>query len=106
MNRTRLQTLILLAGLGLSVLLLSSARADSRCASLITAHCNQCHYKTRICQVLGTKSKWGWKRTMKRMIEYGARLTREEAEYLTACLAAAPAGAAHVCKDQNERGTK
>lgn len=88
--------------LALAVLLLlplAHAEADQRCASLLTARCQQCHYKTRICQALGTKWKWGWKSTVKRMKDYGAKISQEEADYLVACLAAAPKGAPHVCKD-------
>lgn len=91
---------LLLAGLMLALLVAaqaSPAAADTRCAELINTRCDQCHYKTRVCQVLGTKSRWGWKRTMKRMLAYGARLTDDERDYLVDCLAAAPKGADYVC---------
>ena len=98
--------MVALFGLGLLALLPPAARADSRCEQLINERCDQCHYKTRICQVLGTKSKWGWKRTMKRMVQYGARINKEETDYLTDCLAAAPQGADYVCKYKEQQGAK
>ncbi|HSR36215.1 MAG TPA: hypothetical protein VLL73_03460 [Desulfurivibrionaceae bacterium] len=91
----------LLIAISLAAMLLWSgtASADQRCATLITTRCEQCHYKARICQALGSKSKSEWTRTVKRMQESGAKINQEEAKYLAACLAAAPVGAPHVCKD-------
>lgn len=57
-------------------------------------------------QALGSRGSWGWKSTVKRMQKLRARITDEEAKYLAACLAAAPKGAAHVCKDNEARGTR
>lgn len=75
-----------------------SAAAEQTCKQLIDTRCESCHYKTRICQVLGKKSKWGWKRSMKRMIQYGAKLTKAEQKTLTDCLVKARPGADFVCK--------
>lgn len=96
-NATLVRALLLPALLLAGV---ATAAADQRCATLIATRCEQCHYKARICQVLGTRGKWGWGRTLKRMQTLGAKINQEEAVYLAACLAAAPKGAAHVCKDK------
>lgn len=91
----------LLVAIPLAAMLLWNgvASADQRCATLITTRCEQCHYKARICQALGSKSKSEWTRTVQRMRESGAKINQQEAKYLATCLAAAPPGAAHVCND-------
>ncbi|MEW6594621.1 MAG: hypothetical protein AB1413_07110 [Thermodesulfobacteriota bacterium] len=98
--------LLILGWMPMLLLPAAHLQADQRCATLITTRCEQCHYKTRICQVLGSRGKWGWSRTVKRMQKLGAKITDEEAKHLAACLAAAPKGAPHVCQDNESRGTK
>lgn len=56
------------------------------CASLATAKCIECHSMTRVCEKLGRKSKSRWKRTIRRMIDRGAKIDSGEAATLLDCL--------------------
>ena len=68
------------------------------CTSIVDAKCVRCHYKTRICDALGTKSVRKWKRTIKFMMKQGAGLTEEEQKKVIACLSSLPKGSDVVCK--------
>ena len=71
---------------------------DADCQSIIANKCVQCHYKTRICDALGTKSKRKWKRTIKFMVKQGAILSKAEQATVTECLSTMPKGSEMVCK--------
>ena len=77
---------------------IGKAPADAVCSSLVDAKCVRCHYKTRICDALGTKSVGNWKRTVKFMVKQGAQLTDDENNKIIACLSALPKGSDVVCK--------
>ncbi len=68
------------------------------CASIVDTKCVRCHYKTRICDALGTKSKRKWKKTINFMMKQGAGLTEEEQKKVIACLSSLPKGSEVVCK--------
>lgn len=70
----------------------------AECNTLIDTKCTKCHYKTRICNVLGTKSVGKWHRTIKFMIRQGAQLTDDERNKVVACLATMPRNSDIVCK--------
>ena len=72
--------------------------SEAVCSAIVDAKCVRCHYKTRICDALGTKSAGKWKKTLKFMIKQGAQLTVEEQNNLIACLSSLPAGSAVVCQ--------
>ena len=72
--------------------------SDAVCSSIVDAKCVRCHYKTRICDALGTKSVGNWKRTIKFMVKQGAQLSEDERNKLIACLAALPKGSDVICK--------
>ncbi|KPK27444.1 MAG: hypothetical protein AMJ61_05730 [Desulfobacterales bacterium SG8_35_2] len=74
------------------------APPDEVCKALIDAKCVKCHYKTRICDALGTKSVGKWKRTIKFMIKQGAQLTQDDQNKVIACLSSMPKGSEIVCK--------
>lgn len=67
------------------------------CGSLVNAKCTRCHYKTRICDALGTKSVSKWKQTIQFMLKQGADLTPEEQNKVVACLISLPEGSEVVC---------
>ena len=71
---------------------------DAVCSSIVDAKCVECHYKTRICDALGTKSVGNWKRTIKFMVKQGAQLTEDEKNKVIACLSSLPKGSDIVCK--------
>jgi hypothetical protein len=71
---------------------------DTVCVSLVNAKCVKCHYKTRICDALGTKSVAQWKRSIKFMIKQGAQLTEDEQNKVIACLSSLPEGSGIVCQ--------
>lgn len=71
---------------------------DELCSSIVNAKCVKCHYKTRICDALGTKSVGNWKRSVKFMVKQGAQLTEDEQKKVVACLSSLPKGSAVVCK--------
>ena len=77
---------------------IEEAPPDAVCMSIIDAKCVKCHYKTRICDALGTKSAGKWKRTINFMIKQGAQLTEDEQSKVIACLVSMPRGADAVCK--------
>ena len=54
------------------------APSEAVCSAIIDAKCVRCHYKTRICDALGTKSIRKWEKTLKFMIKQGAELTEDE----------------------------
>lgn len=84
----------------LLLLFLGAASAGGeQCADLINTRCQVCHYKSRICQVLGKKSTGQWTRTVENMIRYGAKLSDTEKNNLIDCLKSAPVGADFVCKN-------
>ena len=71
---------------------------DSVCSSIVDTKCVQCHYKTRICDALGTKSVNNWKKTIKYMQKQGAKLTEEELNKVISCLSSLPKGSDIVCR--------
>jgi hypothetical protein len=70
---------------------------DSVCSSIVDTKCVKCHYKTRICDALGTKSERKWKVTIEHMVGHGAQLTADEQVKVVACLSSLPAGSEVVC---------
>ena len=72
--------------------------AEAVCISLVDAKCVKCHYKTRICDALGTKSVGKWKQSIKFMIKQGAELSADEQVKVIACLSSLPKGADIICK--------
>lgn len=68
------------------------------CQAMINAKCVKCHYTTRICSALGTKSKRKWQRTIKFMVKQGADLSKDEQGTIVECLSAMPKGSEVVCK--------
>ena len=71
---------------------------DAVCSSLVDAKCTRCHYKTRICEALGTKSVRQWSKSIKFMIRQGAELTEDEQRKVIACLSSLPPGSEIVCR--------
>lgn len=71
---------------------------EAVCSSIVDAKCVKCHYKTRICDALGTKSVSNWRRTIKFMLKQGAQLTEEEQNKVIACLSSLPKGSGVVCQ--------
>lgn len=100
MNNSIIRVLVLLA-LIVTVqasLTCVNASAKERCETLLDTKCTSCHYLTRVCQVLGKKSKRSWKRSIKNMIRYGTKLTSEEQKILLDCLSTAPPRDKKICK--------
>lgn len=77
---------------------IGEAPTEAVCKSIVDAKCVQCHYKTRICDALGTKSVGKWKRSIKFMIKQGAQLTEDEENKVIACLSSMPRGSEIVCE--------
>ncbi|MFH1217433.1 MAG: hypothetical protein V1706_13100 [Pseudomonadota bacterium] len=74
-----------------------SALAGEECAQLVLARCESCHYKTRICEKLGNKSRSSWKRTVKNMVRYGAKMTDGEIKQMVRCLSGPAEDVALLC---------
>ena len=70
---------------------------EAVCSSMINAKCTRCHYKTRICDALGTKSVGKWKKTITFMVKQGAELTQDDQNKVVACLISLPKGSQVVC---------
>jgi hypothetical protein len=70
---------------------------EAVCSSIINAKCTRCHYKTRICDALGTKSVRQWKKSTIFMVRQGAELTEDEQNKVVACLSSLPQGSPVVC---------
>ena len=77
---------------------ISEAPTEAVCSAIVNVKCVKCHYKTRICDALGTKSVGNWKRTIKFMQKQGAQLTEDEQNKVIACLSSLPKGSAVVCE--------
>ena len=77
---------------------MEAAPSEAVCTALVDAKCVRCHYKTRICDALGTKSVRKWKKTMKFMVKAGAQLSQDEQNKVVACLSSLPKGSDVVCK--------
>lgn len=75
-----------------------NAPPASVCSSIIDTKCVRCHYTTRICDALGTKSAAKWRKTVNFMMKQGAGLTEDEQQKVIACLVSMPAGSDIVCK--------
>jgi hypothetical protein len=106
MGRTRQSLLYLFLLLILFVLVngcssptkMEAAPSEAVCSALVDAKCVRCHYKTRICDALGTKSVRKWEKTLKFMVKQGAQLSQDEQSKVLACLSSMPKGSAVVCK--------
>jgi hypothetical protein len=72
--------------------------SEAVCSAIVDTKCVKCHYKTRICDALGTKSVSKWKKTLKFMIKQGAQLTDDEQNKVIACLSSLPKGSNIVCQ--------
>ena len=72
--------------------------SEAVCTAIVDAKCVKCHYKTRICDALGTKSVRKWKKTMRFMVKAGAQLSQDEQNKLVACLSSLPKGSDVVCR--------
>ena len=72
---------------------------DTNCTTLLLTKCDSCHYLTRVCYRIGKKSKRGWKRTVKSMVRYGVKLTKEQQEILLECLSSPEGEAQSTCKE-------
>jgi hypothetical protein len=94
--------------IGISLVLLTAGTAlagkpqpepppEAACSSMINAKCIRCHYKTRICDALGTKSVRQWKKSITFMVSQGAELTEDEQNKVVACLSSLPQGSQVVC---------
>ena len=70
---------------------------EAVCSSMINAKCTRCHYKTRICNALDTKSVRKWKKTIRFMVRQGAELTEDEQNKVVECLSSLPRGSQVVC---------
>ena len=99
---------IIFIGIGLVLLTAGTALAtkpqpqpeappEMVCSSTINAKCMRCHYKTRICNALGTKSDREWKKTITFMVRRGAELTEDEQNKVVECLSSLPKGSQVVC---------
>ena len=106
MGRTRQSFLYLLLVVIFSVLVngcngatkVEVPPSEAVCSAIVDAKCVKCHYKTRICDALGTKSVRKWKKTLKFMVKQGAQLSQDEQSKVLACLSSLPKGSAVVCK--------
>jgi hypothetical protein len=77
---------------------MENAPSKAVCRSIVDSKCVKCHYKTRICNALGTKSIRKWKQTVKFMIRLGADLTEDEINKVIDCLSSLPEGSDAVCQ--------
>ena len=75
----------------------SELTPEALCSSMINAKCIRCHYKTRICNALGTKSVRQWENTIAFMVRRGAELTEDEQNKVVTCLSSLPQGSQVVC---------
>ncbi len=87
----------------------SAGHAAEECGPLISGRCENCHYKTRICQALGKKSRSRWKRTVKAMVKKGALLSGKEQKILVRCLSKPDPEVVRFCQpgqppDRNSQG--
>jgi hypothetical protein len=76
------------------------------CGQLLKERCSTCHYLTRVCQRLEKEQQKGffggvlsgsWARTIRNMVNQGAKLTAAEQEKLTRCLDEAVPEVLDVC---------
>ena len=74
------------------------APSETVCSAIVDAKCVRCHYKTRICDALGTKSVRKWEKTIKFMMKQGADLTEDDQHKVVACLSSLPRGSSVVCQ--------
>lgn len=99
--RTYLPLTLLLCIAFLAPLIIGAAEPDPNekdCAILLATRCDECHYRTRICYLLGKKSKRQWHRIINNMMDYGVKISEEQREILTDCLYKAPPNADFVCQ--------
>lgn len=75
-----------------------SSAAGEECEQLILSRCESCHYNTRICEKLGKKSRSSWKRTVKNMVSYGAKLDRDEIKQVIRCLSGPADDVVRMCE--------
>jgi len=103
-------TLTILIGIALLAPLLIVAAElepdEKDCATILSTRCDECHYRSRICYLLGKKSKRQWHRIINNMMDYGAKITEEQREILTNCLYNAPPNAKFVCRQPKPKDDK
>lgn len=78
----------------------NTASSEEICTALLTARCEECHYNSRICRKIGEKSKSAWKRTIKNMVHYGAKLNKNEQKSLLQCLSEPSADVVALCDNE------
>lgn len=71
---------------------------DAVCSAIVNEKCVRCHYKTRICDALDTKSVRDWKKSINFMLKQGAQLSQDEQNKLIGCLSGLPRGSNVVCQ--------
>jgi hypothetical protein len=72
--------------------------AGQDCVDRILATCTSCHYQTRICEKLATKSQREWKTTLKRMLRYGLVLDETGQDTILDCLANLKKDSGKLCR--------
>jgi len=96
---------VVLSCIFLSTLLLRAAPEEG-CDEILKSRCTVCHYLTRVCQKLEKEQNKGlfgsvfagsWGRTIKNMVNQGAKLTETEQEKLTRCLDTSAPSVMKVC---------
>ena len=97
---TNHKTTLILTALACTLLLVRTeiSFASENCAELLTNKCISCHSMDRVCQKLGKKNEKRWKRTVKRMVKRGTKLTKTELKDVVICLAEQSPGTLQVCK--------
>ena len=101
-----MRNIIIIIGFSLVLLTAGTALAENPqpelspeavCSSMVNAKCIRCHYKTRICNALGTKSVRKWQKTIRFMVRQGAELTEDEQNKVVECLSSLPKESQVVC---------
>lgn len=80
--------------------------ANQECCELLEENCTSCHYKSRICDKVGTKNKRSWKNTTKRMIRYGLKIDKAEVAKITDCLVELEGNSKEFCDEESSETKK
>lgn len=75
----------------------TTSNGSSTCSKLLVLKCMECHNATRVCQVIGKKNEERWGRTIKRMVQRGAKLTKSERSQILDCLVNKPGELGGYC---------
>jgi hypothetical protein len=88
---------VVFLGAGIGACAKPQAQQSGNPSEIIIASCTACHDTRRICDNLGKKDRDAWEKTVTRMVEKGADVSKENIPAVVDYLTSLKPGSAPVC---------